>query len=108
MLISSKPLFFTLFIALTLLVVFTPAADANTNVEAHRRQANRMIKKRADPLAPLIGVGADPNDPSAASSATSTTSASSAAATTSSSAADKTTSATTSSVRIAISPMKGR
>lgn len=102
MLVSSKPLFFTLFIALALLVVFAPTADANANVEAHRRQASRMIKKRADaPGIPIIGVGADPNASSSAPAAASSP-ASSAAATSSDSAAGKTSATSTPAVCVFI------
>lgn len=97
---SSRSLFFTLFLALTLLIAIAPTADANGNtVPAHRRQANRMLRKRAplpastDPsgggLLP-IGVGQDPDKVTDTSTSTST----SATAVTSSAATGKSTTST--------------
>lgn len=99
MLVSTKPLFFTLFIAITLLVVFAPAADASTNVEAHRRQANRMIKKRADVLG--VPIGAAP-DPGTSSTASATSTSASASATNSASATGKSTAASESQTSVRI------
>ncbi|KAL5519209.1 hypothetical protein ACEPAH_892 [Sanghuangporus vaninii] len=76
MLSSSRTLVFTFLFALTLLIAFVPQADASASpaivAPAHRRQANRMIRKRQ---LGIIGVGEDPE-----SSTTETASATSGAA----------------------------
>ncbi|KAL5495013.1 hypothetical protein ACEPAI_475 [Sanghuangporus weigelae] len=77
MLLGSRTLVFTFLFALTLLIAFVPQADATASpaavVPAHRRQANRMIRKRQ---LGIIGVGEDPES-SITETATATSSAAS-------------------------------
>ena len=67
MLAGRRTFVLSFLLALTLLIAFTPQADASASpvavAPAHRRQANRMIKKRQGLDLGIIGVGSDPTTP---------------------------------------------